>query len=222
VKELLKNKFVWLAKWLPVLVVCLGLGGLLLWRQARQESSLVSTEKFGTLLVTPTQQHLGKLNQFEQKDFSFTIKNQGKESLRILKVEHSCGCTESKVDKEILAPGETAQITGRLNAENRVGEFGSQMAIQYRPSSSKATENAKALVGAKAVTLINMPGHLDLGATVLGENPSATSIEVTKGEAEVEWDGLRIKTGSVKSEVRSLGKQVANHIAALEGRCGWQ
>ncbi|NJK92024.1 MAG: DUF1573 domain-containing protein [Blastochloris sp.] len=77
--------------------------------------------------ISPAQQHLGKLNQFEGKEFSFEIENNSKETIKIVKVEHSCGCTESRVEKEILAPGEKSRILGSLNAQDRVGSLGRRL-----------------------------------------------------------------------------------------------
>ena len=193
------------------LLAALGLVVILIWNQSDKKNAEASAKTSGPLLITPAQQHLGKLNQFEKKDFSFTIKNQGNEPLRIVKVEHSCGCTEAKADRDVIAPGETAQIIGSLNAENRVGEFGSQILVSYQSESQRDPEDQgvmqlKALVGAKAVTLINLPAHLDLGETILGQEPKTMTFEVTKGEAEVEWDGLKVQAGNLKSEVKSLGK----------------
>jgi len=191
------------------LLAVLGLGAILIWNQSDKKNAKATTKTCGPLLITPAQQHLGKLNQFEKKDFSFTIKNQGKESLHILKVEHSCGCTKSKASKEVIAPGQTAKISGTLDAENRVGEFGSQITVSYQKGArrgAKGAEQMKVLVGAKAVTMLNVPGRVDLGMNLLGETPKPVSFEVSKGEADLDWDELSVESGVVKSEVKNLGK----------------
>ncbi len=40
----------------------------------------------------------------------FTIKNEGKEDLRILKVKPTCGCTSAPLEKKVLAPGEQTEL----------------------------------------------------------------------------------------------------------------
>jgi|GEM_PF-1451118 len=191
------------------LLAVLGLVATVIWNQSDKKNAKASSKTSGPLLITPAQQHLGKLNQFEKKHFSFTIKNQGNEPLRIVKVEHSCGCTEAKASKEVIAPGETAKISGTLDAENRVGEFGSQITVSYQKGSrrdAKGAEQMKVLVGAKVVTMLNVPGRVDLGVNLLGETPKPVSFEVSKGEADLDWDELIVESGVVKSEVKNLGK----------------
>jgi len=188
------------------LLAVLGLGAILIWSQSDKKNAKASSKTSGPLLITPAQQHLGKLNQFEKKHFSFTIKNQGNELLRIVKVEHSCGCTKSKASKEVIAPGETAKISGTLDAENRVGEFGSQITLSFSQEGRQDLEvqQSTMLVGARAVTLINMPAHLDLGSTVLGQEPVSSTFEVTKGDAETKWDELCVVPVQSKVTVSKL------------------
>lgn len=156
--------------------------------------------------MTPAQQHLGKLRQFEKKNFSFTLKNQGSEPIRILSVEHSCGCTEAKASQDHLAPGQEAQIVGSLDPQNRVGEFGSQITLSFSQEGRQDLEvkQSNMLVGARAVTLINMPAHLDLGSTVLGREPVRSTFEVTKGDAETRWNELRVLPVQSKVTVSKL------------------
>ncbi|NJK93217.1 MAG: DUF1573 domain-containing protein [Blastochloris sp.] len=166
------------------------------------------------LSIRPSQQHLGKLSQFEGKEFSFEIENNSTETIKIMKVQHSCGCTESKVEKEILAPGEKSRIVGSLNAQDRMGEFGSQIVVSFLTGltgldggeSAKYIQEAKMLVGARAVSVLNTPGQMELGETLLGKEPKAVSFEVSRGEADLEWDDLEIKTESLKSRIIKIGE----------------
>jgi hypothetical protein len=160
------------------------------------------------LVITPTQQHLGKLLQHEQKIFSFTLKNQGQEAVRIFKVEHSCGCTEAKVASKFLKPGKETLLTGTLNAQDRTGEFGSEILVTYQDTSlwNKNILQAKVLVGAKAVTLLKLPNHLDLSSTVLGQEPKSITFEITRGEAAVVWDTLNLTGENLKSKIKKVGE----------------
>ena len=185
------------------LLAVLGLGAILIWSQSDKKNAKASSKTSGPLLITPAQQHLGKLNQFEKKHFSFTIKNQGNEPLRIVKVEHSCGCTEAKASKEVIAPGETAKISGTLDAEKRVGEFGSAILITYQIG-RESEKQLEALVGGKAVTLIKFPDHIDLGAMTFNHKPKSTTIKVSKGESDLAWDNLQIFSTKVVIETTQI------------------
>ncbi|NJK92023.1 MAG: hypothetical protein HC904_09475 [Blastochloris sp.] len=56
------------------------------------------------------------------------------------------------------------------------------------------------------MTTLNVLGQVDLGQTLLGVEPKAVSFEVSRGEAELEWDDLEIKTESLNSKVVKIGE----------------
>ena len=188
------------------LLAALGLVVILIWNQSDKKNAEASAKTSGPLLITPAQQHLGKLNLFEKKDFSFTIKNQGNEPLRIVKVEHLCGCTESNASKDILAPGEVALILGSLNAEDRRGEFSSQISVIYQDSLRKDQKiiREKVIVGAKAVAMIYLQASLDFEPVLVGDNSKPIVFEITKGEAVDEWDDLTVKSAGLSQIVRRI------------------
>jgi hypothetical protein len=217
---------VWLKR--PMLLgsaLFLVLGALFVWiqiGQKKQEGSDVAVAKL--LSVKPSRLHLGKLNQFEKKEFAFNLKNEGQEPIRILKVDPSCGCTEAKALKDVLTPGEETRIIGSLNAENRVGEFGSQILVSYQTDSQRdhggqGAMQLKMLVGSRAVTLVNLPSHLDLGSSILGQEPKAVTFEVTKGEADIDWNELRVHPVQSKVVVKKISDaQWQVEISAPKGK----
>ena len=162
--------------------------------------------------MTPAQQHLGKLRQFEKKNFSFTLKKQGSEPIRILSVEHACGCTEAKASQDHLAPGQEAQIVGSLDPQNRVGEFGLQIAVTYKQGSNDTVLNAPFKVGAKAVTVLNIPSQLDLGSTLLGQSGQTQTFELTRGEADLKWDTIKVVSTKTKAVTKKVSETKWNLI----------
>ncbi|HOE97718.1 MAG TPA: DUF1573 domain-containing protein [Candidatus Sumerlaeota bacterium] len=64
---------------------------------------------------------LGTVNEGEKVEFAFPIVNLGRDTLRILQVQKSCGCTEATAEKHILQPGESTQITGQFDSHGRRG-----------------------------------------------------------------------------------------------------
>ena len=52
---------------------------------------------------------------------SFHVTNQGDEKVRIARVNTSCGCTGSVVDRKILKPGDTTEIIATFNKGKRQG-----------------------------------------------------------------------------------------------------
>lgn len=54
--------------------------------------------------------NFGEVAFGEVVEQTFEVKNVGGEVLKIDRVSTSCGCTKAKVDKEEIAPGETAEL----------------------------------------------------------------------------------------------------------------
>lgn len=52
---------------------------------------------------------------------SFTVTNEGDETVRIARIKTSCGCTGSVVDRKIIQPGESSEIVGVFNKGKRQG-----------------------------------------------------------------------------------------------------
>lgn len=51
----------------------------------------------------------------------FVLKNESGRTLKITGINTSCGCTVSKVKKEVLAPGETTEIEVKFNTRGYSG-----------------------------------------------------------------------------------------------------
>jgi hypothetical protein len=111
---------------------------------------------------------------------------------------------------------------GSLHTENRAGEFGAHIVVSYQEGNHEDARNAKLLVETEAVTLIDLPSHLNLGSTVFGQKPQVVTFEVTKDKAEVNWDELRVLQAQSKIEVtKTLGERWAiSVIPPLESATG--
>lgn len=57
----------------------------------------------------------------EEARASFTVTNEGDETVRISRIKTSCGCTGSVIDRKIIAPGESTEIIGVFNKGKRQG-----------------------------------------------------------------------------------------------------
>ena len=63
----------------------------------------------------------GNIKKGEKVSHVFRVKNSGKSNLHLRKVSSSCGCTVSQPDKNIIAPGETTNITVTFDSRGRSG-----------------------------------------------------------------------------------------------------
>jgi len=59
----------------------------------------------------------------EQKEIraSFKVTNEGEDRIRISRINTSCGCTGSIIDRKILNPGDTTKIIATFNKGKRQG-----------------------------------------------------------------------------------------------------
>ncbi len=76
----------------------------------------------GPKIFSPNRFHFfGDLREGQIVSHEFTIKNIGSDTLKILKVRSSCGCTVAKLKKDELAPGDSTTINVTFNSKNRKG-----------------------------------------------------------------------------------------------------
>jgi hypothetical protein len=63
----------------------------------------------------------GKIKEGVVAKHIFILKNESAKELKIIQVNTSCGCTVSKVKKNILKPGESADIEVKFNSKKYSG-----------------------------------------------------------------------------------------------------
>lgn len=89
------------------------------------------------LTLTEREYDFGKIPQGKPVMHVFEVVNNGKDSLHIMNVLASCGCTTPEWDRQkVQAPGEKTKITVGYNAANE-GPFSKQITISYNGNLSK-------------------------------------------------------------------------------------
>jgi hypothetical protein len=90
-----------------------------------------------TLVLKETEFNFGKIPQGKPVTHIFEITNTGKDSLKIINVQASCGCTTPEWERDKpIAPGATAKITVGYNAASE-GPFAKPVTITYNGTESK-------------------------------------------------------------------------------------
>lgn len=79
--------------------------------------------------ITPLESNAGTVDEGEAVSRDFTIKNTGDAPLEIKKVKTSCGCTVSSLEKDRLAPGETATLRVEYDTAGRPGKFRKKVTV---------------------------------------------------------------------------------------------
>ena len=97
----------------------------------------VVTPPAETLALKEAEFNFGKIPQGKPVTHVFEITNTGKDSLKIVNVQASCGCTTPEWERDKpLAPGATAKITVGYNAAAE-GPFTKPVTITYNVSQTK-------------------------------------------------------------------------------------
>ncbi|MBC7886529.1 MAG: DUF1573 domain-containing protein [Ferruginibacter sp.] len=89
------------------------------------------------LVLKEMEFNFGKIPQGKPVTHIFEVTNNGKDSLHIVNVQASCGCTTPEWDREkVQAPGEKTKITVGYNAASE-GPFTKQITITYNGTQTK-------------------------------------------------------------------------------------
>ncbi len=93
------------------------------------------------IVVEPPSQDLGEMPQ-EPLELTYTVRNEGGSPLQIKKVSTSCDCTQATIDREIIPPGESAQLRVTLDpTEDNL--YGNLLRIIYLRSNDPDTPEAE-------------------------------------------------------------------------------
>src|SRR5262249_18726527 len=60
---------------------------------------------------------------------TFKVTKRGDKPGRILAVQPSCGCTEAKTGRDVLAPNESTELSAKIALKGREGEVGVSIAV---------------------------------------------------------------------------------------------
>jgi hypothetical protein len=104
---------------------------------ANTDAKAIAAVPVETLVLKETEFNFGKIPQGKPVTHVFEIVNTGKDSLHIVNVQASCGCTTPEWEKnKPVAPGATAKITVGYNAAAE-GIFTKPVTITYNGSEIK-------------------------------------------------------------------------------------
>jgi Protein of unknown function (DUF1573) len=99
--------------------------------------AVAATPPVETLFVKETEYNFGKIPQGKPVTHIFEVGNTGKDSLHIINVAASCGCTTPEWDREKkIASGATSKITVGYNAAAE-GPFTKTITVTYNENQVK-------------------------------------------------------------------------------------
>ena len=104
---------------------------------------------------------------------TFNITNNYEETIRILGVTTSCGCTTPTLSKNEIASRETIQLNCQFNSD--VGPGDKQATIRVRFAEPFVAEVQIAIKGVIRNDVMMQPGQLDFGSFAPGNSPQLTT-----------------------------------------------
>ncbi|MCU7496358.1 MAG: DUF1573 domain-containing protein [Ignavibacteria bacterium] len=148
-----------------------------------------------------------KPNSFVEHDF--VISNTGDDSLVIMDVRASCGCTAAQPEKNVLLPGESAKINVKFNTIGRVGK---QQKYVYIISNDK--ENPETRLSFTANVL---PDTLK-GGPVLQLSEFKHDFGVMEEGKIADWKVDFKNAGNSELEIRDIKTSCGCTAATVSGR----
>ncbi len=107
--------------------------------------------------------NFGEINEVDGPvDHTFVFTNNSIDSIRILSVRASCGCTTPAWTKDIVAPGGSGSITARYNPRNRPGSFRKSLTVSTSNPSIRKTLYINGTVKPRPRTVVDdLPSKVD-------------------------------------------------------------
>lgn len=105
---------------------------------------------------------------------NFVMTNRYAESLTILNVRASCGCTSGRASATTVAPGQSVNIEAQMDTRNFVGRKATKLTLTFLTASGKSAEVQLAVVSEILPDIVLNPGTMDFGAVSKGQAPTLT------------------------------------------------
>lgn len=113
---------------------------------------------------------------------SYKIKNIGQDTLNIVKVKPTCGCTTAPLSSNAIAPGSEADLTANFNSEKFNGKVSKQINIDTSdPIKPYLKVIFSAIINNPLQTIVPDPAVIDFGNIKPGER-GHLKVSITNGE----------------------------------------
>ncbi|MBI3928563.1 MAG: DUF1573 domain-containing protein [Armatimonadetes bacterium] len=150
----------------------------------------------GPLQVDQADRDLGSLDSGDRKTVVFRLRNRGNQTVRIERVDKSCGCTRAAVTRTEIPPAGETELQVTYEAARSAGPFRKTVTVRY--NSPEAAALPVTVSGRVAARLRVDPRLANLGTVRVGESASR-SVTLTPLKAGVVLDPPLPPTSSNRS-----------------------
>ena len=125
---------------------------------------------------------------------NFVLTNRLNESITILDVRASCGCTTGRANASTIAPGGTAVVEAEMDTRNFVGRKQTTLFVTLVTSRGQEGEARLGVSSTILSDIVLNPGSLDFGTVSKGQTPKLTLTIERSGAPD--WRAERMVTTS--------------------------
>ncbi len=100
---------------------------------------------------------------------NFVMTNKYAETLTVLDIHASCGCTSGRASSTTVAPGQSVNIEAQMDTRNFVGRKATKLTITILTASGRSGEVQVAVQSDILPDIVLNPGTIDFGAVGKGQ-----------------------------------------------------
>jgi hypothetical protein len=102
---------------------------------------------------------------------SFVLTNRLDETVNILDIQASCGCTSGRISTSAVAPGQTAVIEAQMDTRNFVGVKSTTLTVSLVTASGRQASVKFGIQSNILSDIVLNPGSIDFGTVAKGQAP---------------------------------------------------
>jgi hypothetical protein len=157
----------------------------------------------------------GKIKQGEALTHIFVFHNVGEDTLKIKRVQSSCGCTAALVSKREIAPGEKGEVRVTFNSRGFRGKVNKYIYVDTNePTQSTKKLSVSANIEVPPQPSISLDRYsADVGLFLEGEEMKTKTVISNKGQLE-----LRVNCSHKDATFFSEGKEISFPLKIPAGK----
>lgn len=130
---------------------------------------------------------------------NFVMTNKFAETLTILDVRASCGCTSGRASSTTVAPGQTVNIEAQMDTRNFVGRKATKLTVTILTASGQSAEVQFAVVSNILPDIVLNPGTFEFGTVQKGQTPKLVMTIERVGQPSWKFERMTASNRLLKS-----------------------
>ncbi len=155
--------------------------------------------------------NFGQIYKHQKVEYVYKFENQGNDTLKIIKVKTSCGCTAAILTNDTIPPGETGEIKVTYSSGSSSGNVKKTITVQ---SNDPNTTKFRLTISGEIISdLIIKPEYIDFGSIPAGGNASETV--TIKSQTKPDFKIKKITPSKPLVDATIAGKENGEYIVKI-------